>query len=165
MDWGITLIRKFKMAMSIFSGANLLVEIGTAGTTESATFTEVPEIATFATSGGTSTVIDVVTFNSIYNRKLLGTKSVPDININVNYLPDDPTHAQMVLASENQTRIQLKLSYFQDAAKTNGFYVVYNGFISSDALAGDKDAVVTREFTFAVDGGSVATALIEDAGE
>jgi hypothetical protein len=148
------------MAMDIFSGANLTVEIGTAGTTESTTFTEVPEIATFATSGGTSTVIDVVTFNSIYNRKLLGTKSVPDISINVNYLPDDAVHAQMVTASENQTRIQLKLSYYQDATKSKGFYVVYNGFISADNLAGDKDAVVTREFTFAVDGGSVSTGLI-----
>ena len=150
------------MAMDIFAGANLKVEIGTAGTTESTTFTEVPEIATFATSGGTSTVIDVVTFNSIYNRKLLGTKSVPDISISVNYIPDNSVHAQLVTASENQTRIQLKLSYFTDATKTEGFYVAYNGFVSADTLAGDKDSVVTREFTFAVDGGAVATGLITD---
>lgn len=148
------------MAMDIFSGANIKVEIGTAGTTESATWTEVPEVAAFPTSGGTSTVIDVVTFNSVYNRKLLGTKSVGDITLTVNYLPDDPVHTQLSTASEDQTRVQLKLTYYQDATKTEGFYVVYNGFVSGDALAGDKDKAVTKDFTFAVDGGAVSTGII-----
>lgn len=149
------------MAFNIQSGANITASIGTAGTTESTTFTEIPELASFTTSGGTSTVIDVVTFNSPYNRKLLGTKSVADISITVNYIADNSVHQQLVAANEAQTRIQLKLEYFQDATKTTGFYVVYNGFVSGDQLAGDKDSVVTREFTFAVDGGPVATGIID----
>ncbi|MGX9299889.1 hypothetical protein IAQ00_13665 [Pantoea ananatis] len=149
------------MAFNIQSGANITASIGTAGSTQSTTFTEIPELASFTTSGGTSTVIDVVTFNSPYNRKLLGTKSVADISITVNYIADNTVHQQLVAANEAQTRIQLKLEYFQDATKTTGFYVVYNGFVSGDQLAGDKDAVVTREFTFAVDGGPVATGIID----
>lgn len=148
------------MAYNIQSGANIRASIGTAGDTTSTTFTEITELASFTTSGGTSTVIDVVTFNSPYNRKLLGTKAVADIAITVNYLADDAVHAQLVAANENQTRIQLKLEYFQDATKADGFYVVYNGYVSGDQLAGDKDAVVTREFTFAVDGGPVASGLL-----
>lgn len=149
------------MAFNIQSGANITASIGTAGSTQSTTFTEIPELASFTTSGGTSTVIDVVTFNSPYNRKLLGTKSVADISITVNYIADNTVHQQLVTANEAQTRIQLKLEYFQDATKTTGFYVVYNGFVSGDQLAGDKDAVVTREFTFAVDGGPVETGIID----
>ncbi|WP_194761646.1 phage tail tube protein [Pantoea ananatis] len=148
------------MAFNIQSGANITASIGTAGTTESTTFTEIPELASFTTSGGTSTVIDVVTFNSPYNRKLLGTKSVADISITVNYIADNSVHQQLVAANEAQSRIQLKLQYFQDATKTTGFYVVYNGFVSGDQLAGDKDSVVTREFSFAVDGGPVASGII-----
>lgn len=146
--------------MDIFSGANLTVEIGTAGTTESTTFTEIPSMHSFATSGATSVVIDVVQFNSIYNRKLVGSKSIGDININVAYIPDNAVHAQLVSASENQKRIQLKLSYFQDPTLTTGFYVVYNGFVSSDTLSGDRNEAVIREFVFSVDGGSVSTGLI-----
>lgn len=149
------------MAFHIQSGANIRASIGTAGSTESATFTEVPQLASFTTSGGSSAVIDVVVFNSVYNDKLLGTKSVGDISLTVNYLADDAVHQQLVSANENQTAIQLKLEYFQDATRTEGFYVVYNGFVSADTLAGDKDAVVTREFTFSVTGGPVDSGLID----
>lgn len=148
------------MAQDIFAGANLAVSIGTAGKTESATWTEVPEIATFATSGGTSTVIDVVTFNQIYNRKLLGSKAVPDISINVNWVPDNETHIKLIDVSDKQTRIQVKIEYFQDATRTTGYYVVYNAFVSADTTAGGKDEVVTKEFTLAIDGGPVVAALI-----
>lgn len=151
------------MAYNIQSGANITASIGTAGDVASTTFTAIPELASFTTSGGTSTVIDVVTFNSPYNRKLLGSKQVADISITVNYLADDSVHQQLVDANENQTRIQLKLEYFQDATKAEGFYVIYNGYVSGDQLAGDKDAVVTREFTFAVDGGPVASGLLPTA--
>ncbi|MCW6030168.1 hypothetical protein [Pantoea sp. JK] len=148
------------MAFNIQNGATITASIGTAGNVSSTTFTEIPELASFTTSGGTSTVIDVVTFNSPYNRKLLGTKSIADIAITVNYLADDEVHQQLVDANENQTRIQLKLEYFQNPTKTEGFYVIYNGYISGDQLAGDKDSVITREFTFAVDQGPVASGLL-----
>ncbi|MGC1010315.1 phage tail tube protein [Pantoea agglomerans] len=148
------------MAMDIFAGANLGVSIGTAGSTESVTWTEVPEIATFATSGGTSTVIEVTTFNQLYNRKLLGSKAVPDISISVNWIPDNAVHQQLVTASDNQTRIQVKLEYFQDATRTTGYYVVYNAFVSADTLSGGKDEVVVKEFTLAIDGGPVAASVI-----
>lgn len=148
------------MAFNIQSGANIRASIGTAGDTESATFTEIPSLASFTTSGGTSTVITVTQFNSQYDRKILGSKQIADISLTVNYIADDTVHAQLVEANENQTRIQLKLEYFQDPTKTDGFYVVYNGFVSGDQLAGDRDQVVTREFTFTVDAGPVASGLL-----
>ncbi|WP_157508015.1 hypothetical protein [Enterobacter hormaechei] len=56
------------MALDIMSGANLKVSVGTAGATLATDFKEVPEVAAFTTSGFESVVIDVVTFNSAYNR-------------------------------------------------------------------------------------------------
>lgn len=146
--------------MDIFAGANLGVSIGTAGTTESTTWTAIPEIASFATSGGNSTVINVTTFNQLYSRKLLGSKSVPDISLSVNWIPDNTVHQQLIATSDNQTRIQVKLEYFQDATRTTGYFVCYNAFVSADTVSGGKDEVVVKEFTLAVDGGPVAAGVI-----
>ncbi|MEG3135662.1 phage tail tube protein [Rouxiella sp. T17] len=149
------------MAQDIFSGSNLKVQISnTAGSTVSTTFTELDELAAFATSGGTSTVIDVKTFSSTYNRKLVGTKSVADITLTVNWIPDSVSQLMLQTASDNQTRIQVKISYFENATETSGYFVVYNGFISSDKVAGDKDSVVTKEFVLSVDGAPVSQGVL-----
>ncbi|MGR2854753.1 hypothetical protein FY046_01695 [Erwinia sp. 1181_3] len=146
--------------MDIMSGANLTVEVGTAGTTLATDFEIVPEVAAFTTSGFESTVIDVVTFNSAFNRKLLGTKSIPDIELQVNYLADNEVHQKMETLADEQKRCQVRLSYYEDATHTTGFYVVYQCFVSSTTIAGDKDAVVTKAFTLAVDGGAVKSGVL-----
>ncbi|MCW2478121.1 phage tail tube protein [Candidatus Symbiopectobacterium sp. NZEC135] len=151
------------MAMDIFAGANIKVELGTAGNTVSSTFEVIPEVSVFPTSGSESAVIDVKSFNSAYNRKLLGTKSVPDITLSVNWLPDNTVHTKLLAASENQTRVQIRITYFENALQTTGYSVVYNGFISKDGVTGDKDQVVVREFTLAVDGKAVEQKVL--AGE
>lgn len=148
------------MAMDIFSGSNLKVEVGTAGTVLATDFVEVPEVGTFTTSGFESTVIDVVTFNSAYNRKLLGTKSIPDIELTVNYLADNAVHQKLEQLADEQKRCQIRLSYYEDATHTTGFYVVYTCFVSSTSIAGDKDAVVTKAFNLAVDGGALQSGIL-----
>ncbi|ENC3733712.1 hypothetical protein ABJW07_001188 [Shigella sonnei] len=149
------------MPMDIFSGANLKVEVGTsAGTTLATDFKEVPEVASFTTSGFESVVIDVVTFNSAYNRKLLGTKSIADIELQVNYLPDNEVHQQLETLADEQKRCQIRLSYYNDATETTGFYVVYTCFVSSTTIDGDKDAVVTKSFNLAVDGAAIESGLL-----
>lgn len=149
------------MAMDIFSGANIKVEVGTsAGKAIATDFVEVPEVNTFTTSGFESTVISVKTFNSAYDRKLLGTKSIPDINLAVNYLPDNSVHQKMEQLADDQKRCQIKLSYFEDATQDTGFYVIYTCFVSSTTIGGEKDEVVTKTFTLAVDGGALDQGLI-----
>lgn len=151
------------MAMDIFAGANLTVELGSAGSVVATDFQEVPEVGVFPTSGSESAVIDVKTFNSVYNRKLVGTKSIADIELTVNWIPDNAVHQKLLAASENQTRVQVRITYYENALKTTGYSVVYNGFISKDSVAGDKDSVVTRAFTLSVDGAAVKTTVL--AGE
>lgn len=155
------------MAMDIFSGANLQVEVGTNtdSTTPATDFEVIPEVNTFTTSGFESVVISVKTFNSAYDRKLLGTKSIPDISLAVNYLPDNAVHQKLEQLADQQARCQIKLSYFDDATKSEGFYVTYVCFVSSTTIGGDKDEVVTKTFTLAVDGEAVDSGLIAaDAG-
>lgn len=149
------------MAMDIFSGANLKVELGTYVPGSVATdFTEVPEVNTFTTSGFESTVINVKTFNSAYDRKLLGTKSIPDITLAVNYLADNAIHQKLEQLADEQKRCQIKLSYFEDATHDSGFYVTYVCLISSTTISGDKDEVVAKQYTLAVDGAAIDKGLI-----
>lgn len=146
------------MSFDIFSGANLKVEFSTTyGSTVSTDYKVIPEVASFVTSGFESTVISVKTFNSSYDRVLLGTKKVPDIDLEVNWIPSDPVHMSLEKAADDQTRGQIRITYYQDASHTTGFFIVYNVVVSSTTLSGDKDEVTKKAFKLAVDQGSVAS--------
>ncbi|CRY67039.1 Uncharacterised protein [Yersinia kristensenii] len=153
------------MAFDIFSGSNITVELGQAGSVVSTSFVIVPEVAAFPSTGSESAVISVKTFGSTYDRKLVGTRNQPDITLTVNWLPDNVQHLALLKAAEDQTRVQVRISYYENATKTNGFFTVLNGFVSKDLISGDKDSVVTREFTLSVDGAPVASGLLPKVGE
>ena len=148
------------MPMDVFTGSNLAVGIGTAGATQATTFTNIPEIAAFPGTGSTATVIEVVSFNTSYNRKLVGSKTNADVTLQLNWMPDNTVHQQLVTAFENGTRIQLKFSYFNDATKTSGSYVTYNGFITERKIESDRDKVVNLTLNFACDGAPIAQGLL-----
>lgn len=148
------------MSYDIMTGANLTVEVGTAGSTLATDFELVPEVNTFTVSGFESTVVSVKTFNSAYDRVLLGTKKIPDISLAVNYLADNEVHQKLEQLADDQKRCQIRLSYYEDATHTTGFYVVYTCFISTTTIGGDKDEVVTKTFTLAVDGAAIGSGLL-----
>ncbi|WP_419058922.1 hypothetical protein [Kluyvera georgiana] len=157
------------MAFDIFSGATLTVEIGThtVGSTEVATdFVEIPEISAFPQIGLQSTVIDVVTYNSKYNRKLLGTASVPDLELTMNFIPDNEVQAKVLALADSQVRAQFRITYYMDETKTNSYSVTYVGFVSNTQSNGSKDEVVTRNITISIDGAPLKTTITtpEDAG-
>ncbi|WP_258316520.1 hypothetical protein [Klebsiella variicola] len=149
------------MAMNIFTGTYLKVEVSTtAGNTVATDYKEVPEVADFTVSGLESTVVDVVTYNSKWNRTLLGTMKVPQIDLKVNVLPDDEVQTDLADWALGQKRFQVRISYFDDDTYTEGFYVVYNVFASTANLAGSKDEVLTRTFSLVVDGAPVKEGLL-----
>ncbi|HDR2793854.1 TPA: hypothetical protein QCJ95_002228 [Enterobacter asburiae] len=151
------------MALDIQSGANLQVEIGTpvsGGTGVATDFQVIPSIAAFTTSGFESTVITVKSFDNEYDRKILGGKNIPDISLQVNYISESPAHILMDTMADEQKKVQIKLSYFDSPTRDGGFFVIYNGFLSSTTLAGDKDQVVVKTYTLVVDGGAINAGLI-----
>ncbi|MDV2904912.1 hypothetical protein R0H17_25150 [Phytobacter diazotrophicus] len=148
------------MAMDIFTGTYLKVEVGSAGSTVATDFIVVDNVATFTTSGYESTVVTVKTFNSKFDRKLIGTANVPDISLEVNYVPDSVAHMKLEDLADAGTRCQIKISYFEDSSMTTGFYNVYQCFVSSTSVAGDKDQAIVKTYTLAVDGGAVAGGLL-----
>lgn len=79
----------------------------------------------------------------------------------MNYLPDNPIHSKLLQLAEDQKRAQFKITYYTSGTHDEGYYAIYNAFISSSTTGGDKDAVVTREFVLAVDGGPLATGIVQ----
>ncbi|EPV1386380.1 pyocin knob domain-containing protein [Escherichia coli] len=106
----------------------------------------VNELAAMPSFGIDSQVQTIEVYNSEFSEKLLAEQNVNDIDIVVNYVPDCTAHAFLDQATEEQTEFQLTLQY----AVTDGIisYSMVNGMISSARLAGDKDSVVTKSYTF-----------------
>lgn len=102
-------------------------------------------------------VMPNVTFNSdtntievydgYYSTKLLGDKTVNDIEIVVNYIPDNPSHAFLDNAVETQQEFQLIIQYQTDEEGMIDYSII-NGQLSSKQITGDKDEVVQATYTF-----------------
>lgn len=88
------------------------------------------------------------TYNSEYKTVLLSDGAVDPFQIVVNYLPDDPTHQFLDTAAEDQTFFQMIIQYDLNMDESTITYAIVNGYITSTALNGDKDSVVTKSYTF-----------------
>lgn len=144
----------------LFAGTYIKVELGVAGATASTTWDVIPEIALFPTSGAESTTIEVKTFNSVYNRVLMGSRKASELALSVNWIFDNPIHSKLLAAAESQTRVQLKITYYTDATLTTGYALVQNGYISKNGATGDKDSVVVQEMTFVPDGKAISNGVV-----
>ncbi|HGE9172920.1 TPA: tail fiber domain-containing protein [Escherichia coli] len=106
----------------------------------------VNELAAMPSFGIDSQVQTIEVYNSEFSEKLLAEQNVNNVDIVVNYVPDCTAHAFLDQATEDQTEFQLTLQY--DVSDGIISYSMVNGMISSARLAGDKDAVVTKTYTF-----------------
>ncbi|ESM33132.1 hypothetical protein C3397_26385 [Enterobacter cloacae complex sp. ECNIH16] len=146
---------------SIFVGNNVKVEIATAptGGGQATTFTVVEEVGAFPSAAGAeSNVVSVNTFGQQYAKKLLGSRSVPDLTLTVNWKPGAVGQEMLAAAAAAQTLIQVKVTYFQKIDDQDGaaYYSIVNGYVSSDVVNGDFDGVVTRDFVVSVTGAPIA---------
>lgn len=86
-------------------------------------------------------------YDNSFSTKLLGSKSVNDIEIVVNYIPDNQTHEFLDNAVETQQEFQLIIQYQTDEEGMID-YSIFNGQLSARHISGDKDAVVQASYTF-----------------
>ncbi len=111
-------------------------------------YQEIANIAEFPTIIQSSSVENIETYNSDYSSVLTGDKSIDAFPITVNYVIDEPSHKFLEQAAEQQTPIQVKVKYTTDEEANAESYIVLNGYVSSNNLTGDKDAVVQRSYLF-----------------
>ncbi|HGM6904079.1 TPA: tail fiber domain-containing protein [Serratia marcescens] len=111
-------------------------------------YQEIANIAEFPTILQTSSVENIETYDSDYSSVLTGDKAIDAFPITVNYVIDEPSHKFLEQAAEQQTPIQVKVKYSTDEEANAESYIVLNGYVSSNNLTGDKDAVVQRSYLF-----------------
>lgn len=153
---------------SIFVGNNVKVEIANApaGGGQATTFTVVEEVGAFpAAAGAESNVVSVNTFGQQYAKKLLGSRSVPDLTLTVNWKPGSAGQEMLATAAASQKLMQVKVTYFQNIADQDGpaYYSIVNGLVNSDVVNGDFDSVVTRDFVVSVTGAPIAVGEVTGA--
>ena len=127
-------------------------------------YEEIKECAGFPEYSLSRGTVEVKSYSSQYNRKLVGKLNVEDLTLTVNYIPGDAVHEKLAKAAEDGTRCQIKVEYYVDAGKQTGIRIAYNGFISKVAMNGGDEEVVTKEFTFAVDGAPLKQEVFTTGG-
>lgn len=146
---------------NIFVGNNVTVEIADtpASGGQATTYTLVEDLASFPQAAGAeSEVVSVNVFGEQYARKLIGSRSVPDLTISVNWRPGATGQEMLATAAASQKLVQIKVTYYQDIADKQGpaYYSIVNGYVSSDVVNGDFNAVTTRDFVVSVTGSPVS---------
>lgn len=89
----------------------------------------------------------VEVYDSSFSTKLLGDKSINDIEIVVNYIPDNPSHVFLDNVVETQQEFQLIIQYQTDEEGMIDYSII-NGQLSAKQITGDKDEVVRATYTF-----------------
>ncbi|MGC0707435.1 tail fiber domain-containing protein [Escherichia coli] len=107
---------------------------------------EINELAAMPSFGIESEIQTLETYDSEYSSKLAAEQNVDNIDITVNYIPNDETHAFLDAATESQKEFQLTLRYNIEDGLIN--YSMVNGQIQSANVSGDKDTVVMKTYSF-----------------
>ncbi|MEE6890802.1 tail fiber domain-containing protein [Escherichia coli] len=107
---------------------------------------QINELAEMPSFGIKSEVQTIETYSSGYSEKLLAEQDIGNIEVVVNYLPDDPGHMFLDEATESQDEFQLTMIYNVENDVIS--YSMVNGKIQSASLSGDKDTVVTKTYSF-----------------
>lgn len=118
-------------------------------------YVEIKECASFPSHSIERNTIEVKSYSSQYNRKLVGKLNVGDLTVECNYIPGDEGHEKLNAAAESGKRVQLKFVYYVDTTKTTGIRTAFNGFISKAELTGGDEEVVKKVYSFVVDGAPV----------
>ncbi|NNS06209.1 hypothetical protein [Erwinia sp. JH02] len=133
----------------IFTGTNFKVayntDTGNRSPQSSGNIT-VEELAAFPVLTIDSSVSNIETYDDDYQQKLLAEFNINTIEIVVNYLPDSQTHTFLDSQSDSQDEFQLVLIYKEDGETIQ--YAILNGVITGAAVAGDKDAVLSKTYQF-----------------
>ena len=140
------------MAQEIFSGSAVKVYYNTdtgnsnviaPGNIEITSLAQFPEFSTGSQASSYET------YNSEYQEKLLGDKFINDIEIVVNYIPDNQTHQFLDSAYDTGQTFQLNVTYNEDDDLGKSEAVILNGQITGRQINGGRDEAVTMSYTFA----------------
>lgn len=109
---------------------------------------EITSIAKFPEFSTGSQASSYETYDSEYQERLLGDSYINDVEIVVNYIPDNQSHQFLDTAYDMGQIFQLNITYNEDDDLGKSEVVILNGQINGRQINGGRDDVVTMSYTF-----------------
>lgn len=134
------------MSSNAIEAQGMQLQIGDGATPE--VFAKISEIKTFSGPGGSASVIDVSSLDSLSREKRMGLGDEGQLQFTINYVPTDAQHAALraARASREQTNFRL---IFTDAGATQWDFAA---FVTGFSVSGGVDAVVEAQVTLEITG-------------
>jgi predicted secreted protein len=135
------------MSINAIEAQGVLIKIGS-GSGSPETFTSIPELMSFSGPGGSASVIDVTDLQSTGKEKRMGLQDEGQLTLEINYIPDDATHAQLRTDRANRTLRNFQI-IFTDASDTQFDFAAY---VTGFSISGGVDGVITASVTLEISG-------------
>ena len=134
------------MSSNAIEAQGMQLQIGDGATTE--VFAKISEIKSFSGPGGSASVIDVSSLDSLSREKRMGLTDEGQLQFTINYAPTDAQHAALraARASRKQTNFRL---IFTDAGATQWDFAA---FVTGFSVSGGVNAVVEAQVTLEITG-------------
>lgn len=113
-----------------------------------ANYETIPEVKSFTGPGGSAAVIDVTDLQSLAKEKRMGLADEGQLQLTINYIPDDEVHAALRADREARTETEFKIVFTDDAETEWEFSAFVTGF----SVSGSVDAVVEAQVTLEITG-------------
>jgi predicted secreted protein len=136
------------MSSNAIEAQGILIQRGSG--TGTITYTTVPEVKSFSGPGGSASVIDVTDLSSLAKEKRMGLADEGQLQLTINYIPDNTVHAALRADRAARTKTPFKM-IFTDGGDTEWTFDAFvTGFSVSGAVDGVVEAQVTLEITGAI---------------
>lgn len=135
------------MSSNAIEAQGVLIQRGS-GTGSPETFTTIPELKSFSGPGGSTSVIDVTDLQSTGKEKRVGLHDEGQLSLEINYIPDDTTHAALRADRANRTLRNFRV-IFTDGSDTQFDFAAY---VTGFSISGGVDGVVTASVTLEISG-------------
>lgn len=116
-------------------------------------FAAIGNIMSIKGTGATAGVVDITNVEDTSSRKLMDLPDEGQVTIELNYDPDNATHALLRSARRNRTKLEFQILMPGDA-------ITFLGFVISVALTTNVDAPVKANVTIEITGEGIAIPTI-----
>lgn len=114
------------------------------------TYTAIPEIKSFSGPGGSASIIDVTDLASTAKEKRMGMADEGQLQLTINYIPDNATHAALRGDRAARSKVPFKIAFTDVGLTVWTFEAYVTGFSTSGGVDGVVEAQITLEITGAI---------------
>jgi predicted secreted protein len=111
-------------------------------------YVTIPEIKSFTGPGGSASIIDVTDLQSAAKEKRMGLADEGQLQLTINYIPDDEVH--MALRADRAARTETAFKIvFTDGSDTEW---TFSAFVTGFSVSGGVDGVIEAQVTLEITG-------------